>query len=122
MAQRVRRAVAAVFAALAITVVMAAPASAAPMTLSGPFCETTAFDGVKVTMYCYGLAQDGVAPYTYGWDRSKGIAFASYTSPATTAVCTYRTQIRIVLAARDSNNAYRENDTGWRTCIPIYVV
>lgn len=120
MAQRVRRAVAAGVAALAAMVVTAVPASAAPMTLSGPFCETTAFDGVKVTMFCYALAQDGVAPYTYGWDRSKGIGFNSYSSPSVTGVCTYGTQYRVVVAARDSNHAYREKDTGWRTCIPVY--
>src|SRR3712207_229128 len=74
MAQRVRRLAAACFAAVAATVLAAAPASAAPMTLQGPFCETTAFDGVRVTMYCHALAQDGAAPYTYGWHRSKGIA------------------------------------------------
>jgi hypothetical protein len=121
MAQRVRRWAAAAVTAVATTVLAAPTASAAPMTLQGPFCETTAFDGVKVTMYCVALAQDGVAPYTYGWDRSKGIAIGSNGSSATTAVCTYRTQYRLVVAARDSNNAYRENDTGWRTCIPIYI-
>jgi hypothetical protein len=112
---------AAVIGAVAATAVMAAPASAAPMTLSGPFCETTAFDGVKVTMFCYALAQDGVAPYTYGWDRSKGIGLNSYSSPSVSGVCTYGMQYRLVVAARDANHAYREKDTGWRTCIPVYV-
>lgn len=120
MAQGVLRMVAAGVAAAAATVFAAAPASAAPMTLQGPFCETTAFDGVKVTMSCHALAQDGVAPYTYGWDRSKGVALSSLTSPSVTAVCTYGTQYRLVVAARDANHAYRENDLGWRTCIPIY--
>jgi hypothetical protein len=121
MAQRVRRLAAAGLAAMAATVFAAAPASAAPMTLQGPFCETTAFDGVKVTMYCYALAQDGVAPYTYSWNRSKGIGLASYGSPSTSGVCTYGTQYRLNVVARDANHAFRENDTGWRTCIPIYV-
>lgn len=120
MAQRFRRWTTAGFAAVAATVFAAAPASAAPMTLQGPFCETTAFDGVNVTMYCHSLAQDGVAPYTYGWDRSKGIALGSYTSASTSGVCRYGTQYRLVVAAKDANHAYRENDLGWRTCIPVY--
>jgi hypothetical protein len=105
---------AAVLAALA-----PAPSWAVGMTLDGPFCQTTAFDSTHVTMSCNALAQNGTAPYSYSWARSKGVAISPLTAPIVTAVCTRNTLYRLVVSARDANGVVRENDAGWRTCVPI---
>jgi hypothetical protein len=113
------RRTAAVFAlTLAAGVALPSQAWAGTMTLDGPFCTTTSYTATTVTYHCVSLAQNGTAPYTYDWRRSKGIALTSPTSPTTDGTCSRGTLYRLDLVARDAGGQLREKDLGWQTCLP----